>query len=137
MKAAIFHGGKDIRVEDVPMPEPGAGEVQIKIMSAGICGSDLHPYRGHSPYGAREPHQRGHELAGEIAALDDGVLDTQRSDLVRLLEVSGQGDDGVGLLELGQRGGQPVGAERAAEERAQRSEQNPDVQLEGHVLQVI
>ncbi|MCH7652980.1 MAG: alcohol dehydrogenase catalytic domain-containing protein [Chloroflexi bacterium] len=73
MKAAIFYGGKDIRVEDVPMPEPGAGEVQIKIMSAGVCGSDLHPYRGHNPYGVREPHQRGHELAGEITALGDGV----------------------------------------------------------------
>ena len=65
MKAAIFYGGKDIRVDDVPMPEPGAGEVQIKIMSAGVCGSDLHPYRVHNPYGVREPHQRGHELAGE------------------------------------------------------------------------
>ncbi len=75
MKAAIFYGGKDIRIEDVPMPEPGPGEVLIKIASAGICGSDLHPYRGHNPYGAREPHQRGHELAGEIAGLGDGVTD--------------------------------------------------------------
>jgi threonine dehydrogenase-like Zn-dependent dehydrogenase len=74
MKAAIFYGGKDIRVEELPIPEPGPGEVLIKVRSAGICGSDLHPYRGASPYGAREPHQRGHELAGEVAALGEGVM---------------------------------------------------------------
>ena len=73
MKAAIFYGGNDIRLEDRPRPEPGPGEVLFKVLSAGVCGSDLHLYRGQSPYGAREPHQRGHELAGEVVALGDGV----------------------------------------------------------------
>jgi 2-desacetyl-2-hydroxyethyl bacteriochlorophyllide A dehydrogenase len=73
MKAAIFYGGSDIRLEEVPRPEPGPGEVALRVLSAGICGSDLHLYRGQSPYGLREPHQRGHELAGEIVALGDGV----------------------------------------------------------------
>jgi threonine dehydrogenase-like Zn-dependent dehydrogenase len=73
MKAAIFYGGQDIRIEELPLPEPGPGEVLVKIVSAGICGSDLHLYRGHSPYGAREPHQRGHELSGEVVALGPGV----------------------------------------------------------------
>ena len=57
------------------MPEPGPGEVLVRIASAGICGSDLHPYRGHNPYGVREPHQRGHELSGEVAGLGDDVTD--------------------------------------------------------------
>jgi threonine dehydrogenase-like Zn-dependent dehydrogenase len=73
MKAAIFYGGKDIRIEETPIPEPGPGEVLFRVQSGGICGSDLHLYRGQNPYGAQEPHQRGHELAGEVVALGPGV----------------------------------------------------------------
>src|SRR5262249_28579693 len=42
MKAAIFYGGHDIRLEDLPQPEPGPDEVLFKVLAAGICGSDLH-----------------------------------------------------------------------------------------------
>ena len=45
MKAALFYGGKDIRIEDRELPIMGNNEVTIKINSAGICGSDLHNYR--------------------------------------------------------------------------------------------
>lgn len=72
MKTAWFYGGKDIRVVEEEIPTPGAGEVLFKVMSAGICGSDLHNYRGHR---TREdvPWQQGHELSGEIVALGAGV----------------------------------------------------------------
>jgi 2-desacetyl-2-hydroxyethyl bacteriochlorophyllide A dehydrogenase len=77
MKAAMFYGGEDIRVEELPMPEPGPGEVLIRVHSAGICGSDLHGYRGKNPWGPRaatsQARQNGHELAGEVAALGPGV----------------------------------------------------------------
>ncbi|HEX5415857.1 MAG TPA: alcohol dehydrogenase catalytic domain-containing protein, partial [Chloroflexota bacterium] len=78
MRAAIFYGGKEIQVEDRPTPEPGPGEVLVKIRSAGICGSDLHGYRGHSPFETRAAAPRvgrenGHELAGEVAAIGAGV----------------------------------------------------------------
>ncbi|MCI0771392.1 MAG: alcohol dehydrogenase catalytic domain-containing protein [Chloroflexi bacterium] len=73
MKAAVFYGGQDIRVEELPTPQPEPGEVLIRVRSGGICGSDLHPYRGQNPYGLREPHQRGHELAGKVAGLGEGV----------------------------------------------------------------
>ena len=73
MKAAVFHGGQDIRIEDVPDPEPGPGEALIHIVAAGICGSDLHGWRGESPWPKRTPHLDGHELAGEIQALGPGV----------------------------------------------------------------
>jgi 2-desacetyl-2-hydroxyethyl bacteriochlorophyllide A dehydrogenase len=75
MKAAIFHGGRDIRVEEVPTPEPAPGEVLIDVGAAGICGSDLHPYRGANPWGggAAGARRAGHELAGTIAALGAGV----------------------------------------------------------------
>ncbi|MBM3956970.1 MAG: alcohol dehydrogenase catalytic domain-containing protein [Gemmatimonadetes bacterium] len=73
MKTALFYGGKDIRVEDVPDPEPGPGEVLVRVRSAGICGSDLHNYRGHRPPTYPIPWQQGHELAGEVVALGPGV----------------------------------------------------------------
>lgn len=75
MKAAIFYGGKDIRVAEVPNPAPGPGEVVIRVRAAGICGSDLHGYReaGRKGAGGGGPHTSGHELAGEVAALGPGV----------------------------------------------------------------
>jgi 2-desacetyl-2-hydroxyethyl bacteriochlorophyllide A dehydrogenase len=75
MKAALFYGGRDIRVEELPDPLPGPGDVLIDIGAAGVCGSDLHPYRGASPWGDQSPGPRraGHELAGTIAALGSGV----------------------------------------------------------------
>ena len=72
MKTAYFYGGKDIRVVEEEIPTPGPGEVLFKVMSAGVCGSDLHNYRGHR---VREdvPWQQGHELSGVIAGLGEGV----------------------------------------------------------------
>ena len=50
MKATIFHGAGDIRVEDVPAPELEPDDIIIKVKACGICGSDLHPYKlGVSP----------------------------------------------------------------------------------------
>lgn len=75
MMAARFYGGRDIRVEELPDPLPGPGEVLVRIRAAGVCGSDLHPYRGANPWGAEGagPRRAGHELAGVVAALGDGV----------------------------------------------------------------
>jgi 2-desacetyl-2-hydroxyethyl bacteriochlorophyllide A dehydrogenase len=71
MKAALFYGGKDIRIGEVETPVPGPGEVLVKVLAAGICGSDLHPYRrpAEEVTGYSTPVLSGHELAGEIAAL--------------------------------------------------------------------
>ena len=76
MKAALFYGGRDIRVEELPDPVPDPGEVLIDIGAAGVCGSDLHPYRGADPWGAGPaagPRRAGHELAGVVAAVGPGV----------------------------------------------------------------
>jgi len=72
MLAARFYGGKDIRVEEVPDPVPGPGEVLVRVRAAGICGSDLHGYRRGTPGAA--PRTPGHELAGEVVALGEGVV---------------------------------------------------------------
>lgn len=73
MKTALLYGGKNIRVEEVPDPVPGSGEVLIRVRSAGICGSDLHNYRGDRSASRQVPWQQGHELAGEVVALGSGV----------------------------------------------------------------
>lgn len=72
MKTAYFYGGKDIRVIEEEIPAPGPGEVLFRVMSAGVCGSDLHNYRGHR---TRDdvPWQQGHELSGVVAVVGEGV----------------------------------------------------------------
>jgi len=78
MKAALFYGGKDIRVEEVPELSPGPGEVLVRVIAAGVCGSDLHGYRDTEKKVLSQgegPFMTGHELAGEIAVLGSGVKD--------------------------------------------------------------
>ena len=72
MKTAYFYGGKDIRVVEEDVPIPGVDEVLFKVKSAGVCGSDLHNYRGHT---TRDdvPWQQGHELSGVVVAVGDRV----------------------------------------------------------------
>ncbi|NCP33659.1 MAG: alcohol dehydrogenase catalytic domain-containing protein, partial [Armatimonadetes bacterium] len=45
MKGIVFLGNRRCEVREVPVPEPGDGEVQIRVKATGICGSDLHVYR--------------------------------------------------------------------------------------------
>jgi len=63
VKALVWHGGQELRYEDVPDPEPGEGEVVLDVELAGICGSDLHGYRGH-PGPRVPPLVLGHEALG-------------------------------------------------------------------------
>lgn len=71
MRAAVLHAAGDIRIEDVPRPVPGEGEALIEIRATGICGSDLHRYRGRDPWigAVRFPRHDGHEMAGVVCAL--------------------------------------------------------------------
>lgn len=72
MRAAVFHGPHDIRVEDVPEPVIAADEVLVEVTACGFCGSDVEYYTGKSPVGTADgtgPLILGHELAGRIVAL--------------------------------------------------------------------
>jgi len=71
MRAAVLHAPKQIRVEEVPDPVPGPGEVLIRVRTCGICGSDVHLYDG----GREVPYPRilGHEFAGDVVAVGEGV----------------------------------------------------------------
>lgn len=75
MKAWVLHGEKDIRLEERPRPTPGPGEVLVGVRAAGICGSDLH-YHAHGRCGnfiPTQPFILGHEFAGDIVAVGEGV----------------------------------------------------------------
>lgn len=61
-----------IEFREVETPKPGQGEVLVKIMKIGVCGSDIHVYHGEHPF-TKYPVTQGHEVSGEIAELGEGV----------------------------------------------------------------
>ncbi|MGH2637621.1 MAG: zinc-dependent alcohol dehydrogenase [Actinomycetota bacterium] len=65
MRALVWHGDDRLEVESVPEPSPGEGEVLLEVELAGICGSDLHAYRGH-PGPRVPPLVLGHEALGSV-----------------------------------------------------------------------
>jgi 2-desacetyl-2-hydroxyethyl bacteriochlorophyllide A dehydrogenase len=74
VRSAVFHGPRDIRLEELPDPLPGPGEALVRVRAAGICGGDLHEYRaGRQLYPTPYPRPaQGHELAGEVVAVGTG-----------------------------------------------------------------
>jgi len=74
MLAAVYHGPEDLRVEEVPVPKIGLGELLIKVQDASICGTDLRIFHGsHRKYPQGTVRIPGHEVVGTIAALGDGL----------------------------------------------------------------
>ncbi|MFS8522743.1 MAG: alcohol dehydrogenase catalytic domain-containing protein, partial [Micromonosporaceae bacterium] len=83
MRAAVLHGRHDLRIEEVPVPRPGPGEVVLRVRAVGLCGTDAaeyahgpamfpiqtrHPVTGHVG-----PMVIGHEFAGEVVEVGEGV----------------------------------------------------------------
>jgi D-arabinose 1-dehydrogenase-like Zn-dependent alcohol dehydrogenase len=62
-----------VSVDEVPIPEPGPGEVLVEVRACGICASDLHVVQGVTPHGPRLPQVLGHEPAGVVAAAGEQV----------------------------------------------------------------
>ncbi len=83
MRAAVYHGARDVRVERRPVPEPGAGEVLLRVLRSGICGTDATEYRHgpglfplerrHPVSGHLGPMVLGHEFTGEVVAAGEGA----------------------------------------------------------------
>ena len=83
MKAAVFYGKNDLKIESVEKPTAKVGEVLIKVMACGICGTDVHIFHGDegaapTPAGT----VLGHEFAGVVEAVGDGVKDIAVGDRV-------------------------------------------------------
>src|SRR5262250_2195217 len=79
MQAAVYRGVNDVRLEEVPVPEIGAGELLIRVHTCGICGTDLKKIAtgSHSA-----PRIFGHETSGTVAAIGRGVRDYKPGDRV-------------------------------------------------------
>ncbi len=86
MRVCRIYGAEDLRVESVPEPTPGPGELLLKLGAGGICGSDLH-YFQHGRIGnfvIREPLIPGHEISGTVAKAGPGVTRVREGDTVAI-----------------------------------------------------
>jgi (R,R)-butanediol dehydrogenase/meso-butanediol dehydrogenase/diacetyl reductase len=91
MRAAVFHGSHDIRIDEVDEPVTGPGEVKVAVANNGLCGSDLHEYLSgplavptapHPLTGAQLPVIMGHEFSGTVVDIGDGVTTVTVGDRV-------------------------------------------------------
>src|SRR2546426_10843954 len=79
MQAAVYRGVNDVRLETVPVPQIGRGEILLRVHTCGICGTDLKKIAtgSHSA-----PRIFGHETSGGVGAVDEGIPDFQVCDRV-------------------------------------------------------
>jgi L-iditol 2-dehydrogenase len=90
MNALIYDGPWQLHLAELPRPEPGAGEVLLRSIAVGICGSDVHGFTGES--GRRRPGMvMGHEVVGEVVALGPGVDALAVGDRVAVFNIVGCG----------------------------------------------
>ncbi len=75
MKAARLYGPGDMRVDEIPTPEPGPGEVLLQVLTVGVCGSGVHYFLdgGIGEEKVKEPFVIGHEFSARVVALGPGV----------------------------------------------------------------
>jgi 2-desacetyl-2-hydroxyethyl bacteriochlorophyllide A dehydrogenase len=81
MKAGIYHGPKDLRVEEIDIPSVGPNQVLVETRVSGICGSDLHVFYGDWT----QPEARvatGHELSGVVVGVGEDIVDIAVGDRV-------------------------------------------------------
>ena len=98
MRALRFHAAHDLRIEEVAEPSaPGLGEVVVRVVTCGICGTDLHEYLAgpivtpvepHPLTGAQNPQILGHEFAGDVVAVGPGVTRVREGDRVAIMPLA-------------------------------------------------
>ncbi len=93
MKAAVFYAANEpLIIEEVPTPDPGDGEVLVKVAACGLCHTDLH-YTDHGiPTFKSPPLILGHEISGTIAGMGLGVEQWKEGDKILLPAVYGCGE---------------------------------------------
>jgi (R,R)-butanediol dehydrogenase/meso-butanediol dehydrogenase/diacetyl reductase len=92
MKAAVYHAAGDVRIEERDVPTPAAGEVLLKVLRSGMCGTDSSEYKSgpkifptltkHPKSGHLGPMILGHEFIGEIVSVSDGESGFSVGDVV-------------------------------------------------------
>jgi propanol-preferring alcohol dehydrogenase len=83
MRAAVVPGfGQPLVIEDRPVPEPGPGQVTVRMEASGLCHTDIHAANGDWPVTPTVPFIPGHEGVGIVTALGDGVTNLKTGDRV-------------------------------------------------------
>lgn len=83
MTAAVVNNfGEPLEIKEVSLPEPGPGQVLVKLIATGVCHTDLHAAQGDWPVQPTPPFIPGHEGVGTVVALGPGVSDLEEGDLV-------------------------------------------------------
>jgi propanol-preferring alcohol dehydrogenase len=83
MKAAVVHAfHQPLVIEEVPVPEPGPGQIVVKVEASGVCHTDLHAAEGDWPVKPKLPLIPGHEAVGYVAAVGSGVKNVKEGDRV-------------------------------------------------------
>jgi len=94
MQAIVYHDNKDVRLEDIPEPNPGPGDVKLRITGTSICATDIEEWQ-YGPLwvqhgspnpmtGQQTPLVLGHETAGTVAELGEGVGNVSVGDRVAI-----------------------------------------------------
>jgi len=78
MRVAVWYSNRDIRLEEIPVPRIGPGELLVRVEACGICGSDVMEWYRRD----RAPLVLGHEIGGQVVAVGDGVLNYREGDRV-------------------------------------------------------
>ena len=85
MTAAVVHEfGAPLRIDEVPIPMPAAGQVRVLVMANGVCHTDLHAADGDWPVKPSPPFIPGHEGVGIIERVGAGVTRVQEGDRVAM-----------------------------------------------------
>ncbi len=83
MKAAVLHEfGGQLTIEEMPVKEPGENQILVKVVSCGVCHTDLHACQGDWPVKPKTPLIPGHEAIGYVVALGRGVQNVKEGDIV-------------------------------------------------------
>jgi len=90
LKAAVFYGPGDIRIENKDKPKPAPGEVLIKIKNCAVCGTDVRIY-SYGQANVKPPHIIGHEIAGVISEIGEGVESCREGERVTVVTCVGCG----------------------------------------------
>ena len=78
MRVLMYYSNRDVRLEEMPVPEPGPGELLMKVVASGICGSDVMEWYRRD----KVPLVLGHEVAGEVVEVGPGVEKFQPGDRI-------------------------------------------------------
>ena len=83
MKAAVLHKfGDALKIEEMPVKEPGINQILVKVITCGVCHTDLHACQGDWPVKPKMPLIPGHEAIGYVVALGPEVKEVKEGDIV-------------------------------------------------------